>query len=528
MVQLLTDLDLVISKSYISDGGWLMDGNNPSIGSLMSWEFIIKKGLNCVLEGYVGVHSDQNQSGDSESEYDPLKDDTGEGDLIDDENAKTRKNCNNKTSSIQTGGVKFRSRKRVYAEQMTPKVTRSKKSIAQQDASLTPSDIYGFTQHDDNTLVADLINICMQSFQFMIILDQCLLHLNNFSFNFNCNVHLQLGGVERRDRGNNMGRGLQRLNRACRGKLQVVITEGNIRPVVPLVAAKFATECNIIVRNHVPILPHWKLYKEKPASAYVNLFLGKLKAKFDINIEDDTVKMACTEMMKSAVRQQRYRLKQKYFDPFPLHLVTKTSPVKFMSNEQWTQLLESWKSPQKMEMCQKNKENRGNVKYHHTTGSRAYMVHVENLDDKYNDEEPNAFDLFKEFHYSKKKKCYTPVVQEAITRMENKLSTTTEGEELKSVAQVVADVLAENTKKNRFLKNVGFHNAQPRFSEQSTETELEAEKRTNAELRAQVADLSNKVQESEQARIKDREEMKRSQSEMEAKLNLLLSQIRPS
>uniref|UniRef100_A0A0E0NH05 Uncharacterized protein n=1 Tax=Oryza rufipogon TaxID=4529 RepID=A0A0E0NH05_ORYRU len=123
-----------------------------------------------------------------------------------------------------------------------------------------------------------------------------------------------------------MGRGLQRLNRACRGKLQVVITEGNIRPVVPLVAAKFATECNIIVRNHVPILPHWKLYKEKPASAYVNLFLGKLK-----------------------------------------------------------------------------------------------------------------------------------------TRMENKLSTTTEGEELKSAAQVVADVLAENTKKNRFLKNVGFHNAQPRF-----------------------------------------------------------------
>lgn len=29
MVQLLTDLDLVISKSYISsDGGWLMDGKD--------------------------------------------------------------------------------------------------------------------------------------------------------------------------------------------------------------------------------------------------------------------------------------------------------------------------------------------------------------------------------------------------------------------------------------------------------------------------------------------------------------------
>lgn len=107
--------------------------------------------------------------------------------------------------------------------------------------------------------------------------------------------------------------------------------------------------------------------------------------------------------------------------------------------------------------------------------------------------------------------------------MENKLSTTTEG-----AAQVVVTVRAENTKKNQFLKNVGFQNVRPRSSEESTETELEAEKRANAELRTQVADLSNKVQESEQARIMDREEMKRSQCEMEAKLNLLLSQIRPS
>jgi len=110
--------------------------------------------------------------------------------------------------------------------------------------------------------------------------------------------------------------------------------------------------------------------------------------------------------------------------------------------------------------------------------------------------------------------------------MKNKLSTTTEGEELKSAAQVVADVLAENTKKNQFLQNVGYQNARRISNEQSAE--LEAEKKTNAELRVQVVDLSNKVQESEQARIIDREEMKRSQSEMEAKLNLLLSQIRPS
>jgi hypothetical protein len=44
--------------------------------------------------------------------------------------------------------------------------------------------------------------------------------------------------------------------------------------------------------------------------------------------------------MKSALHQKRYRLKKKYFDPFPLHMVSKTSPVKSMSDEQWNQLVE--------------------------------------------------------------------------------------------------------------------------------------------------------------------------------------------
>uniref|UniRef100_K3YZM4 Uncharacterized protein n=1 Tax=Setaria italica TaxID=4555 RepID=K3YZM4_SETIT len=110
--------------------------------------------------------------------------------------------------------------------------------------------------------------------------------------------------------------------RAQWGKLTVIINEGNIRPVVPLVAAKFATECNIAVMNHVP-------------------------AKFDIDTNDAIVRKGCLEM-QYAVRQQRHRLKQKKFDPFPLNLVTKTSPVKSTSNEQWIDLVESWKTPSKM------------------------------------------------------------------------------------------------------------------------------------------------------------------------------------
>ena len=36
--------------------------------------------------------------------------------------------------------------------------------------------------------------------------------------------------------------------------------------------------------------------------------------------------------------------------------------------------------------------------------------------DKYKDHDPDALDLFKECHYSKKKEGYTPTVQLAIVR----------------------------------------------------------------------------------------------------------------
>jgi hypothetical protein len=87
-------------------------------------------------------------------------------------------------------------------------------------------------------------------------------------------VDVQLGENDRWERGVNMGHGLHRMNRAMRGKLPVVIPEGRIRPVAPLAAAKFATECNIAVRNHVPVYKHWKDYKDQ--ASLFNLFTDKL------------------------------------------------------------------------------------------------------------------------------------------------------------------------------------------------------------------------------------------------------------
>ena len=75
-------------------------------------------------------------------------------------------------------------------------------------------------------------------------------------------------------RGPNVGRGLDRMSRSKRGKLPVVIEPGKIRPNSVKIAAKFATECNITVRNHVPIFPHWKDYKNQ--HGLFKFFIGKV------------------------------------------------------------------------------------------------------------------------------------------------------------------------------------------------------------------------------------------------------------
>lgn len=63
-------------------------------------------------------------------------------------------------------------------------------------------------------------------------------------------------------RGHNMEKGPKRMSRPLRGKLPVVIPKGKTMPESAFIAAKFARECNNVVRNHVPVRSHWNHYKD--------------------------------------------------------------------------------------------------------------------------------------------------------------------------------------------------------------------------------------------------------------------------
>ena len=67
-----------------------------------------------------------------------------------------------------------------------------------------------------------------------------------------------------------------------------------------------------------------------------------------VNTEDKATKEACTDMLRSAVKNQRYRLKQKYFNGVPANEISTTSLVSYMTDEQWRALVAKWSDPKNM------------------------------------------------------------------------------------------------------------------------------------------------------------------------------------
>ncbi|SPT18501.1 unnamed protein product [Triticum aestivum] len=70
------------------------------------------------------------------------------------------------------------------------------------------------------------------------------------------------------------GKGLERITKSLGSKVPIQIAEGMKHPEKPLQAAKLASECGLVARSHLPVLPHFKLYKKM--LVYWRTTLGKL------------------------------------------------------------------------------------------------------------------------------------------------------------------------------------------------------------------------------------------------------------
>ena len=101
----------------------------------------------------------------------------------------------------------------------------------------------------------------------------------NSNYEINTNIILLLGAlVARKDldriRGRSVGRELERLSKGLCMKMPIHVSEGNRRPEAPIQAAKLASEGGIALRQHIPILTHWKEYKNN--KSHLENYIGKI------------------------------------------------------------------------------------------------------------------------------------------------------------------------------------------------------------------------------------------------------------
>ena len=75
-------------------------------------------------------------------------------------------------------------------------------------------------------------------------------------------------------RGKSLGKGLDSLSRGLGTKIPIQISEGKRGPEPPIQAAKLASEGGIILKQHIPIYPHWKNYKKDEGQ--ITNYIGKL------------------------------------------------------------------------------------------------------------------------------------------------------------------------------------------------------------------------------------------------------------
>lgn len=79
----------------------------------------------------------------------------------------------------------------------------------------------------------------------------------------------------------------------------------------------------------------------------INNFQGRLA----VNTNHQPTKDACYSVFQDKVKNWRYKLKKKYFSGIPVDQIRTTSPVSYMTDAQWNDLVQKWLDPKNMVCC---------------------------------------------------------------------------------------------------------------------------------------------------------------------------------
>ncbi|KAE8786182.1 hypothetical protein D1007_39966 [Hordeum vulgare] len=326
------------------------------------------------------------------------------------------------------------------------------------------------------------------------------------------------------------GKGLERITKSLGTKVPIQIAQGVKRPEKPLEAAKFASECGLVARSHLPVLPHFKEYKNN--ATLVEDYIGKVVANFEINTDSKTIKYACKDVLQKISKNRRHNIKKKYFDTVAANKVSTKSPVPDLMDGEWQALVQMWSTPRHKETCVSNKINREKVVYQQRTGSRHYTTHIFATKEERKGEELSAIDLFKATHNNKKHGFSEPVKIATLEMEKMKDAPVPEGEEPKSDAEIVEEVLKTEVNQSTFLRNVGLKSSSNNSGKgtavvaahvRDLQQKLERSKLQAEVMQEETAAIKLKAEEYEAARDKELELLCKKSQEQEEKLAHLMA-----
>ncbi|KAE8766899.1 hypothetical protein D1007_61806 [Hordeum vulgare] len=241
------------------------------------------------------------------------------------------------------------------------------------------------------------------------------------------------------------------------------------------------------------------------------------KANFEMNIDSETIKYACKDILQKSSKNRRHKIKKKYFDTVAANKVSTKSLV--------PDLTDGWEWAMAPFFLFHVSDQSRNNREHQLSKSTPYK-------EERKGEELPVVDLFKATQNSKKHGFSEPV-KIAILEMEKmKDAPVPEGEEPKSDAEIVEELLKTEVKQSTFLRNVGLKSSSNNSGKGTAvvaalvhdlEKKLERSELQAKVMQEEMAAIKLKVEEYEAARDKELEMLRKKSQEHEEKIAHLMA-----
>uniref|UniRef100_A0A453SD29 Uncharacterized protein n=1 Tax=Aegilops tauschii subsp. strangulata TaxID=200361 RepID=A0A453SD29_AEGTS len=99
------------------------------------------------------------------------------------------------------------------------------------------------------------------------------------------------------------------------------------------------------------VATHWNDYDKSPLKHVIPHAIKDIALNFEMEKDDKVGNDVCTKVIQKGVRQQRYRLKKKYFNGYTAQEALSNKPAN-ITHENWTSHVNKW-SDERNKVCNK-------------------------------------------------------------------------------------------------------------------------------------------------------------------------------